>query len=171
MDKKEILISLKSGNDTKAIQAIGFIREHGDNEILKECLNLLENSVNEDIHKEISSILNDIKNQNSASVITEHISSTENSAVKKILVSSCWQSSLNYSDYIDIFVDVLTNSDYETTIEAFSLIEKLIDDDEVSIQKISEIRDKVAESVISIPSEIQPLIMEFIKDLDQRLNN
>ncbi len=42
------------------------------------------------------------------------------------LVIACWQSSLDFSQHLDVFVDLLIGSDYQLALESFSVIENAI---------------------------------------------
>ncbi len=169
MKKQDILTNLKSGNKENILASINFIRQDGDNEMLKCCLDVLETFNDSEVSAKILSLLCDLKNQDSAGIIVEHLTRTDKSNVKQLLVSACWQSGLNFSTYIDVFVELLLNSDYVIIIEAFSMIEKIIEDKGVSVEKLTEIRKVIAGSVVSMPKDLQPFIMELISLIDDNI--
>jgi len=42
----------------------------------------------------------------------------------ELLVSACWQCGLDFSPFIDQFIDLVIEEDYYTSLEAFSVIEE-----------------------------------------------
>jgi hypothetical protein len=82
-----------------------------------------------------------------------------------MLVSSCWQSGLNYSDYATDLVKVFLSGDYITAIECLTVIEETVNELSESVK--NEIIKMLEESPISQISEKQSLILELISILER----
>ena len=80
-----------------------------------------------------------------------------------MLVSSCWQSGLNYSEYSSDFAEVFVKGDYVTAIECLTVIEESVN--ELSATKKSEIIRMVKENPLSHTNEKAPLTMELLSIL------
>jgi hypothetical protein len=92
------------------------------------------------IRKAIEAFMNDLRDQ---SVITEVIAELRkkwDSHTMGMLVSSCWQSSLDYSGYSPDFAKIFIESDYMTAIECLTVIEE-------SVHKLSP---EIIDEIISI---------------------
>ncbi|MCK7536379.1 MAG: hypothetical protein MZV63_38065 [Marinilabiliales bacterium] len=57
-------------------------------------------------------------------IIAEIQKAMESTTQSAMLVSSCWQSGLDYSDYSADFAKVFLKGDYATSIECITVIEE-----------------------------------------------
>ncbi len=62
-----------------------------------------------------------------------------------MLVSSCWQSGLDYSDFAGDFADIFITGDYMTALECFTVLEESAVNIEVS--KKSALSEKLKSSI------------------------
>ena len=123
---REQIRALRSENRIAILAALSALRSTGNVSVLPELFNLLHEQEDEQIRSEIISILNDLKEKDAVPVLADAIRNPENSGILTILVASCWQNGLDYSNYIDTFVEVIFNAPYEVAIEAFTVIEDSI---------------------------------------------
>lgn len=120
-----------------------------------------ENSVK----KNIEGLMNDLKDQAVSQEVIKEIRKQWKPETTSMLVSSCWQSGLDYSDYSDDLVDVFLRSDYVTAIECLTVIEESAD--ELSREKKDEMIKIIRESVQSPENEIIALKPELISILEK----
>ncbi|BDX36744.1 hypothetical protein CYCD_00990 [Tenuifilaceae bacterium CYCD] len=119
--------SIKNGSDEYIISTLEEIRESGEEYMVEAIINLLFTKRSEHIKNEVVNFLVDIKNHEAATEITNAIRNNYASADLHRLVSVCWQSRLDFSSEIGLFIDILCKLDYKTGIEAFSVIENALD--------------------------------------------
>lgn len=87
--------------------------------------------------------MNDIKDLSARNEIVEEIKKNNPPETTRMLISSCWQSGLDYSDYTLEFARIfIETEDYMTALECFSVIELSIynmtkRNKEVLLEKIS----------------------------------
>lgn len=74
----------------------------------------------------ITEFLNDLKDQSSCDEVIGEIKKELKPDTLRMLVSSCWQSGLNYSGYSSEFADLFLTGDYLTAIECFTVIESSV---------------------------------------------
>lgn len=79
------------------------------------------------IRKMISEFMNDIKDQSVASEVITEIRKKRKSETIAMLVASCWQSPLDYSEYIDEITQMFLSGDLPTAIECLTVIEESAD--------------------------------------------
>jgi hypothetical protein len=120
--------ALRSGNRPDILATLREIRTTGKVAILPELFDLLLDQEDEQIAGEIISLLNDLKNQEAAEVLAGAIGNPYYADLSTVLVAACWQNGLSYGRHLDTFVNVALNSDYETAIEAFTVIEVAVGD-------------------------------------------
>jgi hypothetical protein len=87
-------------------------------------LDIFEQTQNEDVKKEIENFLNDLNHQDSTEEVLSAIDAAGKEHTKRVFISSCWQSGLDYSSYIHRFIEYSIRLDYLSTIECYSVIEE-----------------------------------------------
>jgi hypothetical protein len=83
-------------------------------------------SDNSSVKRLIKEFLNDLKDQSSCEEVIAEIKKELKPETLRMLVSSCWQSGLNYSGYSADFADLFLSGDYMTAIECFTVIESSV---------------------------------------------
>ena len=164
-DKKKItglIKGIKSDNEETVLSTIKEIRKEGNTTTLPELINLLHTTNNEEIKISVTKLLNDLKDNKAAPLIIDAINNKEYKNINHTLISSCWQSGLDYRNYLNVFVDLAIKSDYNTALEAFTVIENLqkdIDEEEI-LKAINNIKENI---VAGKNQEKQILLNELIK--------
>jgi hypothetical protein len=115
------------------------------------------------IRKTIASFLNDLKDQAICQEVIEQIRKQWKTDTISMLVSSCWQSGLNYSDFSLDMAKVFLKGDYITAIECLTVIEESVN--ELSLVKKDEIIKMLEESPVSQINEKKELTRELISIL------
>jgi hypothetical protein len=158
------IASLRSNNRTAILETIKDLRSAGDVSVLPELFNLLLIQEDEEILAEISSLLNDLKNQDAAAVLVQAISNPEFQPIQTTLVAACWQNGLSYGTYLPVFVEVVISGDYPAAIEAFTVIEEAVGDLE------QEGRDALVRSLKAelqrVDDQKRALFAELVKVID-----
>ncbi len=81
----------------------------------------------------IKEFMNDIKDPAAREEVIAETARKRKQETLSMLISSCWQSGLDYSDYVSEIASVFISGDYATSIECFTVIEE-------SAQKISDLK-------------------------------
>jgi hypothetical protein len=81
---------------------------------------------NSSVKNLIKDFLNDLKDQSSCEEVIAEIKKELKPETLRMLVSSCWQSGLNYSGYSSDFADLFLAGEYMTAIECFTVIENSV---------------------------------------------
>jgi predicted DNA-binding protein len=117
------------------------------------------------IRKAIAGFLNDLKDQTACEEVIKEIRKQWKEDTISMLVSSCWQSGLNYSDYSLDLVKVFLKGDYVTAIECLTVIEESVH--ELSKARKDEIIKILEESPVSQINEKKTLTLELISILER----
>ncbi|MBI9068190.1 MAG: hypothetical protein JEZ09_12930 [Salinivirgaceae bacterium] len=128
MDSKknsELIKDLFAVDKKIVTKAITDIRNHGNNELLKALIKLYDKNDDKELRNTIAGVFNDLKDQKAGELIIQSIRENSNKDVKKMLISSCWQSRLNYMDYLELFIDIVLCEDFILSFEAFTVIENI----------------------------------------------
>jgi len=76
------------------------------------------------VRKAVTDLMNDLKDQSVTTEIISEIKKRWEPGTKVMLVSSCWQSGLDYKDFLTDLAEIFLESDYSTALECFTVIEE-----------------------------------------------
>ena len=163
---KELSVLLSAGNTNLISGAIGLLR---DEEPFEGAINLLtsfyDNSEDSLVKKTIEDFMNDIKDQSASKEIMTEIRKPFKQSTTSMLVASCWQSGLDYSEYSKDLIEVFLRSDYVTALECLTVIEESVH--ELSPAKRKELMNIVGEYPDQASNEKKGLTHELISILKQ----
>jgi len=124
---KELSSSLSGNNSVVVSEAIKALRGEepfeGAIALLAALFNRTDNRL---IQRTIEDFFNDIKDKSVRPEIINEIRKPWKHDTISMLVSSCWQSGLDYSEYLNDMAAVFLNGDYATSIECMTVIEESV---------------------------------------------
>lgn len=162
---KETELKLNAGSINTVLGKLKELHKTGNVAILPLVLNLLDKNQNEEIAKEVFILLNEIKDSKSVPVIVNHISEYPTGKYFSKLIASCWQSGLDFSSHLPVFINCFIEGSYEVALESFTVIEEMIWRTPIDI--INTCRGTLNDRIISISEEKKPLYNELIKILNE----
>ena len=122
---KAYLIDLRSKEQIKQIAAIKALKIHGNEMVIKPLVEVLIRTDSDKIKAEIMDLLNTIKSSKVPSEIISCLSNLKYTAAHQILLSSIWNSGLDYSEYLKDIVRATVNGDFMEAIECITIIENI----------------------------------------------
>jgi hypothetical protein len=168
-DKKSIKLiveKLFSNKTDEVLFAINRIRNSGQTSVLPHVIELLNSEKNSNISGAIIELLNDLKNQEGTTEIIKAIKNKSYQSIQKILLISCWQSGLDYSGYLDYFIELFISEDFEIAFEAFTIIENM--DENISHEIIDPLVRKLKNEVSKSDGSKIELMIELVGILEKR---
>jgi len=124
---KDLTLLLSKDNTLLISEAIGILRDEEPFEGAIPLLSLYYDKTEDKIvRKNIEAFMNDIKDQSVTKEIIAEIRKPYRQSTIAMLVSSCWQSGLNYSEYLKDLAEIFLSSDYITALECFTVIEESV---------------------------------------------
>jgi hypothetical protein len=152
---------LKSNNNIVISEAIGFLREalpfEGAIGLLTKLYDQTEEAA---IKKSIEGFMNDIKDQEVSTEVIDELKKDWKVETLNMLISSCWQSGLDYSGYTPEFARAFLKGNYITAFECLTVIEESLPD--LSRKKKDEILSVFEKDPIPASNEKNILIQELI---------
>lgn len=118
-----------------------------------------------DLRKSISGFMNDLKDQTACKEVVEEIRKKWKNDTISMLVSSCWQSGLNYAEYSVDLARTFLKGDYITAIECLTVIEESVH--ELPKGKKEEIIKILEENPAARIAEKKALTFELIAILER----
>ena len=155
--------SLRSSNKNAILGTLKELRTKGNVSILPELFQLMLVQEDEQILEELTAFLNDLKDKEAAEILVAAIANPEYENIQRPLVAACWQNGLSYGEFLGIFAEVLISADYETAIEAFTVLEEAIGEVD------QPVREKLYTRLLSKLDEMdelkKPLLTELIRTI------
>jgi len=163
---KDLADILNKDNNVIIVQAIELLRQEKPFEGAIGLLTDFYNKTDDfSVRKSIAGFMNDLKDQSACKEVIEQIRKKWKSDTTSMLVSSCWQSGLNYSEYSIDLVRIFLEGDYVTAIECLTVIEESAHD--LSEPSKDEIIKMLVESPVTQITEKQSLTLELISILER----
>jgi hypothetical protein len=163
---KELSEIFNKDNNILVTDTIGLLREEQSIEgVIGLLTSLYDRTEYSQIRKTIEGFMNDLKDQAAAKEVIDEIRKKWKPDTISMLVSSCWQSGLDYSEYSIDLARVFLNGDYVTAIECLTVIEESVN--ELSNEKKAEIIKLIEESPLSPVNEKKALALELITLLER----
>jgi len=167
--QKTLVAGLKSMSDEQLISLIQDFRENGELFIINPLLDLIYTNISLTLHEAILEFISDIKDQNAVDIIVSVIQKNMGDKNTTGLLSSCWQSNLDFSKHLPIFIDILCNSDYQASFEAFTIIENSVGD--IDKKNLDLYITSIESKLKGTPVEKKSLLTETIVMLESFKRN
>lgn len=164
---KEIQKKFKTEDSSQIIATLKEIRVSGHALILPLIFEVLESTSDKSIIEEIISILGQLKDKNSVAYIIEALTKGKVKKYRKEIITTCWQSGLDYSEHLTIFAKEFIQGDYVTAIEAFTVIEEWIFESEP--KNILDCKNYLIDAVSQVDNEKKPLYVELVRLVESHL--
>jgi hypothetical protein len=123
----ELEIKLKSKNNKVVSDAVISLRNgdpfRGAIGLLATLFDITNDLIIKDL---IINFMNDIKEPEARLEVVNEIMKPYNSETITMLVSSCWQSGLDYSGFAVEFAEIFIRGDYLTALECFTVMEESV---------------------------------------------
>lgn len=121
----ELALLLKKEDPQIITEAIEQLREEKPySGVIGLLADYYDNNKDHQVARSIENFLNDIKDTSLQPEIINEIKKDRKPATRSMLVSSCWQSGLDYAEYMTDIATVFVNSDYMVALECITLIEE-----------------------------------------------
>lgn len=126
MENQDNLLKKINSNDPESVaEALGEIKEKGDETIVLPLLDILETTQEPCVVSGIADLLADVRESGFREILVKRIRQTKNAQLKSVLLRIAWESSLDYSSDLDLFTDILLHDDFVAAFEASTVIENM----------------------------------------------
>ena len=161
----DIVNKLSSNNPDNVSSSLEIIKKKKEVDYFIAVINALSNASDKLIRNLLSNYIFNLKDESVKAIVISLIKDEKNKNILTELVSSCWQSGMNYSDHFVIFTDILIKEDFITAIEAYSVIESMLDD--LNKDEKELIANKLINSLSLMDATKKSFVTGLIEDLQQ----
>ena len=126
MENKQDILKQLASNDMEVVKsAIEQIKQEGDISIASELLDILQQSQDTAVITNLTALLSDVKDSDLKTILMDKLINATSDTGKANILRICWESAIDFSEYLDVFVDMLLSEDFITALEASTVIENL----------------------------------------------
>lgn len=164
--EKSWISSFESSNKNRILTALHEVRNAGSVKILPVLLNLVNQTSESEISREIINLVGDLKSAEAVPILAKSLKENDFGDYQGEMVAACWQSGLDFSNYLSVFTELFIKGDYSTAIEAFTVIEGSVsnaNEEEITacIHYLKETERMVTEEKLPLYRELQKVIEMF----------
>jgi hypothetical protein len=124
-NKQAILQKLTSARQELVSEAIREIREGEDFSIIPELLEILLHAREACVVTGLTTLLADVKEVELKGLLVEKLVEAGEEEGRANLLRVCWESAMDFSEYLEVFAGLLLDGDFITSLEASTVIENL----------------------------------------------
>lgn len=166
----EIVIkNLYSNKLNKALEAVEEIAQTGNSQYIPMLIDVLSQNENEEVSERIIKLLSEVKHTDSIEPLVKAIETEKYANIQEVLVRSCWENGLDYSNYLSTFVELLIYSEYMVAFEAFTLIENC--EGKISETSAQEYLDRLRKALNSATNDRKTLLHHIIQFIPSLISN
>lgn len=155
------IVSFQSKNPQLIIRSISEIRNSGAVNMLPALFELIHKDTDQTVRNEILELISELKAPEAAGYVAESLTRNDFGDYLSAVVAACWQSQLDFSKHLPVFVNLFVRSEYKTALEAFTVIEESLEKAESS--DIQTCLRFLNESEYLVTNEKLPLFRELKK--------
>jgi len=155
---------LFSGTPEITLSTIEDIRKKGDLIIINLLFDLLATSSNSKIKSAVTSLLADIKDEKAAPIFIKAVTERKYKTIQASILQIMWQANINFSKYADTIISIIKNEDFETVIEASTVLDTMVDD--IEPEKKDVYKNALKEAAQKSDSPKKELIEDLIHSFD-----
>ncbi len=141
---KTIIKDLEASDVRTVLDAIKRNRKDGNGTSFEAMLQLLLKTDEPDVEAAIVQFLFDLKDEESIGPLISAIQNKDFEYYHSFLVATFWQSALDGSSYLEVFVKAAIKGDYMVCLEALTVIENF--DSSYNEQDLLEYEDEIKEA-------------------------
>ena len=156
---KEIAARLQSENATTILDTLQELRHTGSSIHIPLIVALINKEKEPGIREAVHRFIGDLKSQEVVPVLVNEIEKGDFGEDLPQLLADCWGSGLNFSDHLPAFTDIFIKGNYQTSLEAFTVIEYSLHKanaqiKEECIQLLQDKKDSIPEDKTSLYDEL-----------------
>lgn len=129
MNKTKINPTIKtqlfSADKDQVLDALSKLKESGNKDYLPILFELMVAGCEAEVENQIQKLLGTVKDKETIPVFINALQEEHFQPIRKNIATVCWQNGLDFSDNIEVFVDLVINENWETAFEAFTVIDNL----------------------------------------------
>lgn len=126
METNDILKNIQSGEPERIAEAVREIKENGNLSMAQTLVENLNRIPDAHTVTLVVNLLADIKENAFREILIARLQTETKPEIKAELLRIVWESSLDYSGYLPVFLEILRDDDFTVAFEASTVIENMV---------------------------------------------
>lgn len=123
---QQILMDLHSKDEQKITRAIKSLESNGDSSVIRPLsLLLLQDDFSDKNKLAIIEMFSSLKDSSTVVEMMDVIADEQFLPIRQTLLTTIWNTKVDFSDYIDDFVEIATTGSFMETLECLTIIENM----------------------------------------------
>jgi hypothetical protein len=122
---KQIMLDLVTDDPKKITKSVKALEAHGDATVIKPLAEKLVSGVTEKNEKEILELFCSLKDSTVTAEIMDVIEDDRYRSIRQQMLSIVWNTKVDFSDYIDEFVQIAVEGSLMETLDCLTIIENM----------------------------------------------
>jgi len=122
---KQIMLDLSTDDPKKITKSIKALETHGNASVIKPLAEKLKSGVTEKNQKEILELFCTLMDTSVTAEMMDVIEDDRYASIRQLMLSTVWNMRVDFSDYIDEFVQIAVRGDFMETLDCLTIIENM----------------------------------------------
>ncbi len=166
---KDTLNILKNSNNDAVIVALKSLINKGNDESLNTVVDVYINVDNSELENLIFELFLQVNDKIFAKKMIYLLHYDFEQSRKSKIISFFWQSKINFVDYLDEFISLMDSNVYEYLIESFTVIEEIVESNEIDKEKLNNYIDKLKSYIAGKEKSVKLLLTQLINVISEKL--
>ncbi len=155
-----------TGSEETILKNLDNLRESGTLATLGAILENVVSQPSEAIKRKIYELVADLKSKSTTPILANFTLSCRNNQAQLELISASWQSRLDFSDYLERYIDLSLQGDLLLAHEVLTLVEENCQNPEA--EQVNKAIAKIKEQLHSFSPEKQLLMVDLVNILEDK---
>jgi hypothetical protein len=164
---ERILKDLKASDPEKVVEAIKLNRKEGNQKSFKALLETLDKTDEPIVEAAIIEFLFDLKDESAADELARVLESNSMEFYNSFLIAAFWQSKLDGSPYLSLFIEKAIEGDYMVCLEALTVVENF--DSAFSEEELQNCALELEDAIKVESSEDKRALLKRMKEVIENL--
>lgn len=174
MTIKQIIAGLESGSEKEITKSLVALKVEGNQKVIQPLANLLLTTQDEKITKEVLELFSSLKATSAAEEVMNILKDDNYAEIRQLLLSTIWNTQLDYSNYIADFVSIATEGDFLEALDCLTILEAMPGpfEERHILEAQWHLKEFIEDDAPKDPRkmEIMSDIALFVKDADQEID-
>jgi hypothetical protein len=121
-DNKDLVKEFQSEETLRVLETLEDLKVSGKASDVPMLIELLHQTQDKEIKSKINSLFATLKEPEAVPLIIDAVKNPKYTSELKELLACCWENGLDYSNYLNLFIDLLIESDFVIAFEAYTVI-------------------------------------------------
>jgi hypothetical protein len=163
-----VLKNIQSAPKELAVEALNDLLSSGKPADLPLIFDLLKTTRDAEISTKIIHLLGSLKDSGTIPYLIGAIQDEQYKSIKKDLVTACWSNGLDFTNYLDVFVQIMIEGEFMLAFEAYTVIVNV--EQPIRHDTIEHELERLDQELKSVSDQKRPLFLDVIDFLPSLSN-